>query len=192
MGKHMAELPLHKLETYFSVRSIHKLSQFTHIPLTTSQYVYAANVTYCSSTALIKIAILLQYLRLFDMGSKIARRICQVLIVITACWGLAFWLTALLGCMPIRANWDLSITDKKCVMFGSKDPKVLFAAFTGHATSNMFLDVLVLLTPIPFLKGLRMQGKTRWGIGALFLIGGMYVFAFALPPTLHKILILLY
>ncbi|KAF2494494.1 hypothetical protein BU16DRAFT_589378 [Lophium mytilinum] len=160
MGKHMKTLPIHKLEEYFS-------------------YVYAANVTYCSSTTLIKIAILQQYLRLFEGASKLVRRVCYVLIALTSAWGISFSLVALLGCHPIRANWealyfsDLKLNAKHCIAFGSKDPGTIFRTFAGHAASNMFLDILVLLTPVPFLKTLKMQGKTRWGIIALFAIGAI-------------------
>ncbi|KAF2804669.1 uncharacterized protein BDZ99DRAFT_425517 [Mytilinidion resinicola] len=160
MGKHMKTLPLDKLEQYFS-------------------YVFAANVTYCSSTTLIKIAILQQYLRLFEGASNLVRRICYVLIAVTGAWGISFSLVALLGCHPIRANWeakyflDPKLNAKHCIAFGSKDAGTIFRTFAGHASSNMFLDVLVLLTPMPFLKTLKMQGKTRWGIIALFAIGAI-------------------
>jgi hypothetical protein len=37
----------------------------------------------------------------------------------------------------------------------------------------MALDFFILILPIPFLKKLRIQGKTRLGLIALFTMGGM-------------------
>ncbi|OCK81657.1 hypothetical protein K432DRAFT_247611, partial [Lepidopterella palustris CBS 459.81] len=153
MGQHLSTLPLDKIELYFS-------------------YVYAANVTYTSSTTLIKIAILLQYHRVFENASKLAQRITIALIVIVACWGISFFFVAVFSCNPIALNWNLSLQGH-CVMFGSKNPAKLFAAFAGHAASNMFLDIVILLTPVPFLRTLRFTGKTKAGIIALFSIGGL-------------------
>jgi hypothetical protein len=50
---------------------------------------------------------------------------------------------------------------------------VFFASWAAHAASNMMLDILVLLLPIPFLGGLRMGGKTRLGFICLFSMGGV-------------------
>jgi hypothetical protein len=94
------------------------------------------------------------------------------MIGVTACWGLIFLLLALFSCSPIEKNWNFSL-DGKCVAWGSKDPNVFFASWATHAATNIVLDLLVLLLPIPFLKGLRMGSKTRVGFIGLFTMGGM-------------------
>lgn len=135
-------------------------------------YVYAANVSYCLSTALIKVSILIQYLRLFSLSCHYAaRRACITLLVIISCWGTAFFFISLLGCTPIAKNWDMSIPGGQCVMFGSKNPKVLFGAFVSHASSNMFFDLLVWILPIPFFKTLSLHGKQKKGVIALISVG---------------------
>lgn len=60
-----------------------------------------------------------------------------------------------------------------CVAWGSKDPKVFFATFAAHAATNMLFDILVFMLPTPFLRDLRMQGKTRLGLVALFTVGAV-------------------
>ncbi|OCL07747.1 hypothetical protein AOQ84DRAFT_389317 [Glonium stellatum] len=155
MGHHIYTLNQDKLYDYF-------------------HYVYAANVTYCLSTVFIKISILIQYLRIFNQSYHyVARRTCIILLVVISCWGIAFFLISLLGCIPIAKNWDLSITSGHCVMFGSKDPTMLFGAFVSHAASNMFFDILVWILPIPFFKTLKLREKQKKGVVALITLGAV-------------------
>jgi hypothetical protein len=42
-----------------------------------------------------------------------------------------------------------------------------------HASTNMFLDIVVLLLPLPFLGMLRIAGKSKVGLIALFAMGGV-------------------
>jgi hypothetical protein len=48
--------------------------------------------------------------------------------------------------------------------------------FATHAASNTFLDIMVLVTPIPFLGMLRLVGKSKAGLITLFTLGCMYVY----------------
>ncbi|KAF2503359.1 hypothetical protein BU16DRAFT_521943, partial [Lophium mytilinum] len=155
LGQHMNTLSEKQLSDYF-------------------YYVFGANSCYIVSATLIKLSILLQYLRLFEESSnKWARRSCFIMLGVVSCWGIAFFFTQLCGCTPIKANWDLDIKGARCVMFGSKEPKELFAAFAGHAASNMLLDILILLLPVPFLSTIRLEGKRKKGIISLLVIGGI-------------------
>lgn len=136
------------------------------------KHIWSTNLTYCASTTFIKLAILVQYLRLFDMQSKTARSLTWAMIVIVSLWGTIFFFLALFACKPIAKNWlwDLPGT---CIAWGSKNPDALFATWAAHAASNMSLDFFILILPIPFLKRLRIQGRTRLGLIALFTMGGL-------------------
>jgi hypothetical protein len=139
------------------------------------KYVWATNLCYTAGTTLIKLAILFQYLRLFDiMHSRLARTVTQITILLTALWGTGFTLLALFACRPIAKNWNFLLPGK-CVAWGSKDANTFFAWWAAHAATNMFFDILVFVLPIPFLKGLRLQGKTRIGLFGLFTMGGVVV-----------------
>ena len=143
------------------------------------KYVFASNLSYAISTTLIKLAILLQYLRLFDMRNITARRLTVGMISFVAVWGLTFTLLILLSCVPVQKNWDVT-RPGKCVAFGVKgkaNGNELYSSFAAHAGSNMLLDILILVLPIPFLRSLRMGGKTKIGIIALFVMGTMYVWS---------------
>jgi hypothetical protein len=144
------------------------------------QHIYVANSSYCASATFIKLAILFQYLRLFAETAsststaqyRLARRITVSLILFTSLWGLVFVLLAVFPCNPINKNW-LPYEQGKCFGWGSKDPDEFFAMFAGHSASNMLLDLLVLLTPVPFLGMLRIAGKSRAGLITLFTLGIM-------------------
>jgi hypothetical protein len=79
---------------------------------------------------------------------------------------------ALFPCKPIAKNWNPTL-DGKCVGWGTKDPDQFFQMWASHAATNMFLDVVVLLFPLPFLGMLRLAGKSRIGLFALFAMGGV-------------------
>ncbi|KAF2205381.1 hypothetical protein GQ43DRAFT_477437 [Delitschia confertaspora ATCC 74209] len=156
MGKHLNTLSFQQLTFFF-------------------KYVFASNLTYATSTTFIKLAILFQYLRLFDMRSPAARRITLGMIGVVSVWGLTFSLLILLSCIPIQKNWDI-MRQGKCRAFGVKgvaEGNELFASFAAHAGSNMLLDIVIWVLPIPFLRSLRMGGKTRVGMITLFIMGAV-------------------
>lgn len=142
------------------------------------KYVWTCNVFYTAATSFIKMAILFQYLRLFDTtsndASALARKLTKALLIITTLWGTVYTLLALLSCKPIAKNWDIGLPGK-CIGWGSKDPHTFFVAWAVHAATNMFFDILVFLLPLPFLRRLRMGGKTRMGLWSLFFMGGIVV-----------------
>ncbi|KAL7775548.1 hypothetical protein CFE70_009391 [Pyrenophora teres f. teres 0-1] len=138
----------------------HLIAYFKHI--------YSTNSTYAASTALIKLSILFQYLRLFaeaapSAGStqnRLARRLTWGLMAICSVWGCTFFMLALFPCKPIAKNWNMTL-EGKCIGWGTKDPNKFYAMFLGHSVSNCILDIMVLLLPVPFLTTLRIAGKSR-------------------------------
>jgi hypothetical protein len=144
------------------------------------QHIYVTNAAYCISATFIKLAILFQFLRLFAESAaststaqyRLARRVTIGLITISSLWGFAFSMLALFPCQPISKEWHPQ-KPGKCIGWGSKDPDMFFPMFAGHSASNMVLDMLVLLLPIPFLGMLRLAGKSRAGLITLFSLGLM-------------------
>ncbi|KAF1359133.1 hypothetical protein EJ07DRAFT_120890 [Lizonia empirigonia] len=142
--------------------------------------VWASNSSYCASTTFIKLAILFQYMRLFAETTtsttsrqyRVARRCVWSVVVISAMWGFSFFVLALFPCRPIAKNWNTTL-DGKCVGWGTKIPDEFFAMWAAHAATNMFLDVVVLLLPLPFLRMLRLAGKSKVGLITLFAMGGV-------------------
>ncbi|XP_014560327.1 hypothetical protein COCVIDRAFT_89338 [Bipolaris victoriae FI3] len=147
------------------------------------KHIYSTNAAYCASATLIKLAILLQYLRLFaetapsttSNGYRLARRLIWGMIVICTLWGLTFFMLALFPCRPIAKNWNMNLPGR-CIGWGAKDPTQFFPMFLGHSISNLLLDAMVLLLPVPFITALRIAGKSRAGLIGLFILGSTVVF----------------
>ncbi|KAI1084421.1 hypothetical protein F5B20DRAFT_524823 [Whalleya microplaca] len=129
---------------------------------------YVALASYTISTTLVKLCLLVQYLRIFDRGSR-ERLLCWIGIVLSGLWGIAFSFCALAPCFPISGFFDWT-KPAHCYGFGSKVPEEIAGTFAGHAASNMVLDVAILAMSIP-LYFRTTEWKQRLGIGLLLLLG---------------------
>ena len=79
-------------------------------------------------------------------------------------WWLACFLDTIFQCTPVQAQWDSSIRNAKC--------QNLKTAALATAFSNMILDVVFLLLPLPMIWGLHLDRKFKLSITGIFLLGG--------------------
>lgn len=68
-------------------------------------------------------------------------------------------------CKPVRAAWDLSITDGKCIDRN--------AVYKANAALSAITDVMVLAVSIPVVIPLQMQLKQKVGVICFFGLGGV-------------------
>ena len=73
-----------------------------------------------------------------------------------------FLLTAL-HCVPIQANWDVTIVGAKCMNFAD--------FVTGTASVSILTDALVLLLPIWIVSNLQIQKKQKLVLIAILSFG---------------------
>ncbi|KAI0390073.1 hypothetical protein F5Y17DRAFT_462125 [Xylariaceae sp. FL0594] len=130
---------------------------------------YVALLAYVLSTALMKLCLLSQYLRLFAESTR-ARRVCWLFIVICSMWGFAFSIIALVPCVPLVGFWDMSAR-ASCYGFGSRVPDDLAATYAAHVTTNVALDLIILAIPIPLFFKTFKQKKQRVGFTFMVLLG---------------------
>lgn len=130
-----------------------------------------ANATYPCSTALIKLALLFQYLRIFERGSKMWIT-SLALIIFTALWGLAFGVLAWFPTSPVDAYWDLTKPATRYA-YGTLDVETFVATYESHAAINMLLDAMVLAVAVPLFFKPGMKRNSYWGLMTLFIVGGM-------------------
>ncbi|KAI0479290.1 hypothetical protein GGR56DRAFT_673221 [Xylariaceae sp. FL0804] len=130
---------------------------------------YVALLTWTFSTALMKICLLLQYLRLFKPGTR-TRTGCWFLVILTCLWGTAFAFCALFPCFPIQGFWNVAI-QSKCYGFGSKISREIAATYITHTSTNMILDLVVLAVPLPLYFYKATQLKQRLALGAMVALG---------------------
>ncbi|KAJ0274769.1 hypothetical protein COL26b_010920 [Colletotrichum chrysophilum] len=131
---------------------------------------YVCGGAYAMATALIKLALLFQYLRMFEAGSK-SRFVTLVVIYITAAWGLAYSFLAFIPCFPVSAFWNLTTVTKDRWAFGSHDPVIFARTFESHVGMNVALDLIVFLIPLRLFLEQGLRAKSRLGLLGLFTMG---------------------
>ncbi|KAI9826340.1 MAG: hypothetical protein M1832_000257 [Thelocarpon impressellum] len=110
----------------------------------------------------IRTAILLLYLRLFNVKRNFARAVYVGIFLlggnlVGSAAGIIF------GCTPIRKAWDPSITTGKCIEL------VTYARTTGAL--NTIFDFMVLLLPVPMVWGLHLKWRYKLAVLAIFANG---------------------
>ncbi|KAI1080529.1 hypothetical protein F5B20DRAFT_539645 [Whalleya microplaca] len=141
------------------------------------QTFYVANATYVTSTTLIKEALLLQYLRIYQRGSFVYR-FSMFLVVFIGLWGFSYSFLAWVPCIPVRQYWDAE-EGALCYAYASQDAGPFAATYQSHTIINMVLDLLVLSIPFPlfFKEGQTTAARIRL-VGLLSM--GTFVIVFAI------------
>ncbi|KAF3003687.1 hypothetical protein E8E13_008735 [Curvularia kusanoi] len=136
------------------------------------KHLYVTNAAYHTTTALIKISLLMQYLRLFRQGTL--RYITLILLGTVAAWGIAFSFLAWFPCIPVSGFWDRKAGDV-CYGFGYRTPDEARATLLVFASTNMFFDITIFLIPLTefFRPGLRR--KQVMAMAGLFTMGSIVV-----------------
>jgi hypothetical protein len=116
-----------------------------------------------------KLCLLTQYLRLFYDDLR-ARKVCWFVIVLSALWGVAFSVIALVPCVPLSGFWDWSIT-ARCYGFGSKISNEIAGTYGAHVGTNVTLDLVILAIPVPLYFQTFRQKKQRLGFSTMILLG---------------------
>ncbi|KAF2004880.1 hypothetical protein P154DRAFT_21289 [Amniculicola lignicola CBS 123094] len=156
LGQHFIYLPIPGMSKYLSI-------------------FYAENAIYITESALIKVSLLLQYLRIFNAGTM--RWICLSLLVVISGWGLTFSFMAWFPCFPPKAYWDrLKYPDATCYGFGYKDANSFNIYFASHTATNMVFDIIVFLTPMVLFSRPNLRTKNYLTLTAIFLFGAVVVF----------------
>ncbi|KAK3902460.1 hypothetical protein C8A05DRAFT_15485 [Staphylotrichum tortipilum] len=135
---------------------------------------YIGNLTYPLSTTFIKLALLLQYLRIFKPPSR-TRVLCKWMIALVGAWGTAFTLLRWIPCYPVRAYWDLSIERPHCWGFGSRNPVAYTHVFVAQAVSTAALDLLVFVIPLPLCFRRGAPWRTRVCLVGLMVLGSLSI-----------------
>jgi hypothetical protein len=108
----------------------------------------------------IKVSILDLFNRIFV--TKWFVRVSYVLMGLGICVGVVICLEAFFICRPLAFNWDKSI-DGVC---GDQDK-----AYRAQAIVNLFVDVAIVLLPVPMLWKLQMPLAKKLGVYVMFSIG---------------------
>lgn len=122
------------------------------------QRFYFAIILYYCGLGSIKIALLLQYRRIF--ASKLRRAINIALLVIGS-WSLGLVMLSIFTCHPIRGYWDKD-TKATCIP--------TFQWYI-HSAGNILSDIVIFTLPIPALWSMRVSIGQRLLLILVFCLG---------------------
>jgi len=127
-------------------------------------YFYIETIFYFTSLTLIKLCLLLFYLRIFP--SDTVRRLLWCTLVFTALYGVTFFFLAIFQCTPVRffwLHWD-----------GEHEGTCLNLSAIGWANAafSIVLDFGMLAIPLSQLRTLTLlHWKKKIGAGLMFFVG---------------------
>ncbi|KAF2151786.1 hypothetical protein K461DRAFT_294670 [Myriangium duriaei CBS 260.36] len=124
-----------------------------------------------------KLALILQYLRLFTQPwFRKAAFALLVFVCLSSCWTIV---GSILSCVPINGFWDPNIK-AYCL------PRAI--TWYLNAGLNVATDMLIILLPMPVLKGLKMPFRQRLALMGVFALGlFVCITSFVRIKNLHDI-----
>ncbi|KAF5025650.1 hypothetical protein F66182_2256 [Fusarium sp. NRRL 66182] len=147
MGKHAAVVSTPDQITFFKI-----LLAFENI--------------YVTAVMLIKLALLLMYLRIFP--SRRFRVVSAIIAATVVAWWIAICAVCIFQCTPIRKAW-LPWIDGTCIN--------LKASFVGNAIPNILTDVAILCLPVRQILKLQINFAQKMSLLVMFLLGSFVLFA---------------
>ncbi|KAF1995209.1 hypothetical protein P154DRAFT_624133 [Amniculicola lignicola CBS 123094] len=120
-----------------------------------------AQITYSTSLAFSKLAILAFYWRVF--GTSNIKLPIKVLSAAAIIWLIIRTFMTIFHCIPVQGFWDKNI-GAKCTIDDGK-------YFMGTIITHMFLDVFILALPVMQIAPLKLPKAQKIAVGAMFMFG---------------------
>ena len=135
---------------------------------------YIGAVTYPVALLTIKLALLFQYLRVFDTASR-RRRFCKWFIVFTSVWGAFYLAPSWVPCHPLGNMWDFTKPPPRCWGFASPNLPEAVGFHISQSVTTTLIDLIIFILPLNLLLRPQTQRKSRVALGLLFALGLVYV-----------------
>lgn len=136
------------------------LTKFPLLP----KVLFFANMTYFTSITLIKISIIVCYIRVFP--NKFMRWVCATVgFLVLGVWICSIF-TTIFTCQKVSDQWEFNNVNRKCI---AVVPYYYFAA-----AMNAFTDVALTIAPVPLLLTIKVSQREKFILCVLF---GMGLFA---------------
>jgi hypothetical protein len=130
-------------------------------------YFHSMAILYFIQVMLIKLCLLLFYLRIFPAQG--VRRLLWGTVVFDLIFGIVYLFLAIFQCSPISYFWqgwdnehEGSCLDKSAIAW-------------SNAAISIALDIWMLAIPLAQLKALNLHWKKKIGVGLMFCVGTLYV-----------------
>lgn len=95
-----------------------------------------------------------------------------LLIIVVSIWGLAFSFMAWFPCFPVHQFYRLG-SESNCYGYGSTNPMDVYNIVVASNATNMALDFIILVLPIPLLFSDNTIRRTKLGLVGLLFIGSL-------------------
>ncbi|KAF9735866.1 hypothetical protein PMIN02_011665 [Paraphaeosphaeria minitans] len=128
------------------------------------KWFYIIEVLYFFNVAMLKLSLLFFFLRIFP--AKPIKRLLRATIAINISFGIAFIVTAIFQCTPIKfywEKWDGEHADGKCI-----DVNALGWA---NAIISIALDIWMLALPLWQVLQLKLAWKKKVSVAMMFFVG---------------------
>ncbi|KAK1834977.1 hypothetical protein QBC39DRAFT_368693 [Podospora conica] len=146
------------------------------VALEPSQYreplrgIFIATATYPIASTFIKVALLLQYLRVLE-GRRI-RILCKVMLLLSIMAGVGLGVVTWFSCLPVAAFWDMSLIPiAKCWGFGSRKWVNFRMAVLSQVVVTALMDLIVFCIPLRLYFQPGTTRATRISLLGLFFLG---------------------
>lgn len=134
--------------------------------ITIGKALFGETITYLILLALVKMAILVMYCRVFPLRSfKVTSWILGTGISI---WSLMFIILCIFQCYPVDRAWDPRVKGK-CLN--------LRAGYIGNAIPNILTDAFILTMPMWHVWKLQIRTPQRLALTGIFLLGAFVIVA---------------
>ncbi|GAB1311761.1 Rhodopsin domain-containing protein [Madurella fahalii] len=132
---------------------------------------YVGCVTYPLALLFIKLALLFQYLRIFDQDSR-RRRFCKWFISFTVVWGLFYTAPNWVPCLPVASLWEAFPNQPRhCWGFASPNLSQSLGFHISQAVTTTLLDLIIFLLPLHLIFKPKTHQKSRIALICLFGLG---------------------
>ncbi|KAI4837646.1 hypothetical protein E4T44_08236 [Aureobasidium sp. EXF-8845] len=122
-----------------------------------------AAMIYSVCMLLTKMSILMLYRRLFPIENF--RYLWWMCVFCTVGYGLGAIFSSLFACVPVRAQWDLTVPTSRCI---NKQ-----AFYIGNGVMNIITDLMVLALPIPIVWRLTLELRQKIILSVVFTLGSI-------------------
>ena len=123
---------------------------------------YWAGLIYAPAMALVKVSVLLFYLRIFP--NRWLRCATYLIAGMILAWTIAMELVLAFQCTPVHRAWNQGAAGR-CLDMS--------AVYLGSAIPNVLTDLFIIVLPLPLISRLQMTRAQRFGLYVSFLMAGM-------------------
>lgn len=132
---------------------------------TYSYWLWINQIINVLAVAILKFSIC-AYLLVLDF-SRLYRVIVWFSILVVAAINFLAPLFTFFGCVPLEANWNRAIKDKKCWAVGN------LPLSYSQGIVNILTDLVYIVAPIIYLSKVQLPKRTQWGLRIVFLFSLM-------------------